>query len=68
MFKFNGVTLRLQVLTDLTNRSESIDMCQHTFQISDIGIAPTHVPKVARMGFLVLISTAVRRDNRAVTG
>ena len=68
MFKFNGVTLRLQVLTDPTNRSESIDMCQHTFQISDIGIAPTHVPKVARMGLLILITAAVGGNNRAVTG
>jgi hypothetical protein len=43
-------------------------MCQHALQISNIGIAPTHVPKVARMGFLVLISTAVGWNNGAVTG
>ena len=43
-------------------------MCQHTFQISYISIAATHIPKVARMGFLVLITTAVRWNYGAVTG
>ena len=43
-------------------------MCQHALQISDIGIASTHITEIARMGLLVLITTAVRWDYGAVAG
>ena len=43
-------------------------MCQHALQISDIGIASAHVAEVACMRLLVLITTAVRRDDGTVAG
>jgi hypothetical protein len=43
-------------------------MGHHALQISHIGIPTTHIPEVARMGVLILITTAVGWNNRAVTG
>jgi hypothetical protein len=43
-------------------------MGQHALQISHIGIPTTHIPEVARMSLLILITAAVGGNNRAVTG
>ena len=42
-------------------------MLEHALQISDIRVPSPYVAQIAGVGFFVLITAAVRRDNGAIT-